>query len=118
MLSNLTVLGLVSRHCLCTSEARGLPASKGADFLTSLRMEANKASEDWFMEGLTDVDGMMQRLWLSTCCGAEGREFCSMINDALRRDEAAEMAHVAVLARTLDAGLITLRECAKVYWPP
>mmetsp|Transcript_29194 Transcript_29194/g.69321 ORF Transcript_29194/g.69321 Transcript_29194/m.69321 type:complete len:530 (+) Transcript_29194:158-1747(+) len=98
---------------------KGLGPEKGSQLLTAVRVEANAIAENWFMEGLTDVIGMAQRLWSSTSRGCGDRELCSLLNDALRSDEPALMAPLAVFARTINAGLITRRSLAgPLPWPP
>jgi len=97
--------------------ANGWPDQEAKQFIKLLREEGHKASDQVFMEGLSDVGGFAQRMWSSATPG-HGREFCSMVNDAIRGDDSSLMQHLAVFARTMNAGLITRRTLDVVPWPP
>ena len=82
---------LLQWHC----QEHGLDwASEGEPFLRSLQRRAMRNNAD-------PIAAMMQRMWTSPET-LQGREFCFILNDALRKDSAASIRSAATLARGIN----------------
>jgi hypothetical protein len=60
-----------------------------------------------------------ERVWTSTKKFSDGREFCSILNQAIREDCAAGAPHTALVTRAINLNLTVARAAtAAVAFPP
>ena len=111
-------------HGLITWHARraGLSASEADAFYAQIRTNALTAAM-----GAGSASELLQpkqlmfiavRLWTSADT-LGSREFCSLLNEALRNDDADAIAHAAAITHALNAFCVTRRSHGSpVRWPP
>jgi len=114
----MAVYGLITWH----ARRAGLKASEADTFFNQIRTNALSAAldEDNASELLQPRLLMLiaVRLWTST--GTLGsREFCSLLNEALRNDDADAIVHAVAITHALNAFCVTGRSIGSpVRWPP
>jgi hypothetical protein len=99
-------------------EHNGIDLTSGTAFFTKLQLEAF----DYRHELLSEVPTACQRLWTSAKTLCDGREFCSIVNEAIRADEEVVMKDLAMFVRGMNE-LCVVRPGASgnvrkgVVWP-
>ena len=113
------VHGLILAH----AQRHGVPTAEANTFFITLRRNALTAALDTAggTEELLQPSHLMfiaVRLWTSAAT-LGGREFCSILNEALRNDTAATISHVATITHALNAFCVTRRASGAppVQWP-
>ncbi|EOD04915.1 hypothetical protein EMIHUDRAFT_121530 [Emiliania huxleyi CCMP1516] len=111
------VYGLITWH----ARRAGLSASEADTFFNQIRTNALTAAM-----GAGSASELLQpkqlmfiavRLWTSADL-LGSREFCSLLNEALRSDDAAAIAHAAAITHALNAFCVTCRSRGSpVRWP-
>jgi len=114
------VHGLILAH----AQRHGVPTAEANTFFISLRRNALTAALDTAggTEELLQPSHLMfvaVRLWTSAAT-LGGREFCSILNEALRDDTAATISHAATITHALNSFCVTRRASSAqpVRWPP
>eukprot|EP00292_Cryptomonas_paramecium_P005097 CAMPEP_0113703336 /NCGR_PEP_ID=MMETSP0038_2-20120614/25793_1 /TAXON_ID=2898 /ORGANISM="Cryptomonas paramecium" /LENGTH=428 /DNA_ID=CAMNT_0000627767 /DNA_START=800 /DNA_END=2086 /DNA_ORIENTATION=+ /assembly_acc=CAM_ASM_000170 len=113
----LAIRSVVLSYC----EFSGLDAKVGLDFFAVLQKEAFEAPD-----ALSDLLGKIayaaQRVWTSgkRMGGKDSREFCSILNAAIRRDDARAMPFVATFARAVNELCVVrgARDASALKFPP
>ena len=97
------------------------PAAAGKDLFLRLQGESFENPK----ELLSEIQVAATRIWTSTQklqgAGVDKSlnvEFCSLINRALRDDDAHVMPHLVVVVRAINALCIVRRETASLKFPP
>ena len=97
------------------------PASAGKDLFLRLQGESFENPK----ELLSEIQVAASRIWTSTqklqgaCVDkAFNVEFCSLLNRALRDDDAELMPHLVVIVRAINALCIVRRESKSLKFPP
>ena len=97
------------------------PASAGKDLFLRLQGESFENPK----ELLSEIQVAATRIWTSTqklqgggVDKALNVEFCSLLNRALRDDDADVMPHLVVIVRAINALCIVRRESASLKFPP
>lgn len=68
-------------------------------------------------EKLSQVQALATRAWASGEC-IKGKEFCALLNDVIRRDDAQSLAHAVVLTRAINELCVNrAKEGASKVWP-
>ena len=98
-----------------------LPAAAGKDLFLRLQGESFENAK----ELLSEIQVAATRIWTSTqklqgggVDKALNVEFCSLLNRALRDDDADVMPHLVVIVRAINALCIVRRESASLKFPP
>jgi hypothetical protein len=98
-----------------------LPAAAGKDLFLRLQGESFENAK----ELLSEIQVAATRIWTSTqklqgggVDKALNVEFCSLLNRALREDDAELMPHLVVIVRAINALCIVRRESASLKFPP
>ena len=111
------VHGIITAH----ASSRGLPTATANDFFTAVQ-------ENAIIAGITPTGAEFSnpaqimyvavRLWTSSAL-LGGRELCSILNEAIRKDEPGVIGHGAMIAHAINAFCVTRRAgAAPVRWPP
>ena len=97
------------------------PASAGKDLFLRLQGESFENAK----ELLSEIQVAATRIWTSTqklqgggVDKALNVEFCSLLNRALRDDDADVMPHLVVIVRAINALCIVRRESVSLKFPP
>jgi hypothetical protein len=97
------------------------PAAAGKDLFLRLQGESFENPK----ELLSEIQVAATRIWTSTqklqgggVDKALNVEFCSLVNRALRDDDAHVMPHLVVIVRAINALCIVRRETASLKFPP
>jgi hypothetical protein len=97
------------------------PAAAGKELFLRLQGESFENPK----ELLSEIQVAATRIWTSTqklqgagVDKALNVEFCSLVNRALRDDDAYVMPHLVVIVRAINALCIVRRESASVKFPP
>ena len=103
--------------CQCSS----VPPAAGKDLFHRLQGESFENPK----ELLSQIQVAATRIWTSTqklqgggVDKALNVEFCSLVNRALRDDDAHVMPHLVVIVRAINALCIVRRETASLKFPP
>jgi hypothetical protein len=98
-----------------------LPTAAGKDLFLRLQGESFENAK----ELLSEIQVAATRIWTSTqklqgagLDKAFNVEFCSLLNRALREDDADLMPHLVVVVRAINALCIVRRESASLKFPP
>jgi hypothetical protein len=98
-----------------------LPAAAGKDLFLRLQGESFENAK----ELLSEIQVAATRIWTSTqklqgagVDKAFNVEFCSLLNRALREDDAELMPHLVVIVRAINALCIVRRESGSLKFPP
>lgn len=97
---------------------KGIDSALGVAFIKELQKEAFEYKH----ELLNEVPAACQRLWTSAKKFTDGREFCSIINEAIRLDDEVVMKDLAKFTKGINK-LCVIRpenpemQQAKVQWP-
>ena len=104
---------------MCTLHKQ--PAAAGKELFVRLQGESFENPK----ELLSEIQVAASRIWTSTqklqgagVDKAFNVEFCSLLNRALRDDDAQLMPHLVVIVRAINALCIVRRESASVKFPP
>jgi hypothetical protein len=112
-------------HSLIRAHAQraGIDRSEADRFFQTLRTNALRAALQQAGEGGADEilrpDQLMYiavRLWTSTAT-LRGREFCSLLNQALREDGADTIGHAATIAHAINTFCVARRGDIPIPWP-
>jgi hypothetical protein len=105
---------MVYRHSARHSGA--MTEAEATAYFERLQAEAFQHKD----ELLSEVAAAAQRMWTSALCLPEvgGREFCGVLNEAIRLDEEADARDTAVVVHTINQLLVTRRTEAKGEFPP
>ena len=97
------------------------PAAAGKDLFLRLQGESFENPKELLLE----IQVAATRIWTSTqklqgagVDKALNVEFCSLVNRALRDDDAHVMPHLVVIVRAINALCIVRRETASLKFPP
>jgi hypothetical protein len=112
-----------SMHSFITlmCDRHSVPPAAGKDLFHRLQGESFQNPE----ELLSEIQVAATRIWTSTqklqgggVDKALNVEFCSLVNRALRDDDAHVMPHLVVIVRAINALCIVRRESASLKFPP